>query len=200
MAASAVLGYLIGALPLGYLLARRWAGVDLRRVGSGNVGAANVLRMSSPSLGVLVMAVDMAKGLAAVALAERVAPSAGAPVTAGVAAVVGHMFPVWLGGRGGKGVATACGAFALLAPGATVAAAVVFVTTVWATRLVSLGSVAATATLPMAAAASGAPAAVRTGAVLAAAAVVWQHRGNLQRLWRGRERRLGQSGRGDPRA
>lgn len=191
IAASAVVGYVIGSLPLGYLAARRWAGVDLRRVGSGNVGATNVLRVSGPALGVLVMAVDMTKGLAAVQLAGRIDPAVSASVTAGVAAVLGHMFPVWLGGRGGKGVATACGAFALLAPVATATAAVVFVVTVWGTRLVSLGSIAATASLPLVAVAAGDSAPVVNGSAVAAVAVLWQHRGNVQRMWRGSERRLG---------
>lgn len=197
---AAVLGYFIGALPLGYLVARRWAGVDLRRVGSGNVGATNTLRVSGASLGVLVMVVDMCKGMAAVTIADRVAPAGAGAVTAGVAAVAGHMFPIWLGGRGGKGVATACGAFAMLAPAATAGAAVVFLATAWTTRLVSLGSVAATATLPLAAAATGAPRTVVQGSVIAAAAVVWRHRANLRRVWRGTEHRLGQPGGSGPRA
>jgi acyl phosphate:glycerol-3-phosphate acyltransferase len=200
MPMSAAIGYLIGSLPIGYLAARRWAGVDLRRVGSGNVGATNVLRVSGPSLGVLVMAVDVAKGIAAVALAGRVAQSEADSVTAGVAAVAGHMFPIWLGGRGGKGVATACGAFAVLAPMATACAAAAFAFTTWATRLVSAGSVVATATLPLAAAALGASSAVVTGGVVAAVLIVWRHAGNLQRVWRGTEHRLGHSRPGRPRA
>ena len=200
MVVSAVVGYLVGSLPFGYLAARRWAGVDLRRVGSGNVGATNVLRVSGPSLGVLVMAVDMTKGLAAVLLAGRVEASAVASVNAGVAAVMGHMFPIWLGGRGGKGVATACGAFALLAPVATTIAAAVFVSTVWFTRLVSLGSIAATASLPLAAVAAGDSVTVVNGSTVVALAVLWKHRGNVQRMWQGRERRLGQPGGREPRA
>ncbi len=200
MALGAVLGYLIGSLPLGYLAARHWAGVDLRRVGSGNVGATNVLRVSGPSLGVLVMMADMAKGVAAAALAGRVGGSEEASVTAGVAAVAGHMFPIWLGGRGGKGVATACGAFAWLAPAATGMAAVMFVITVWITRLVSLGSLAATAMLPAAAAMAGSGATVVNGSMVAALAVFWKHRGNLQRMWRGSERRLGRPEGREPRA
>jgi acyl phosphate:glycerol-3-phosphate acyltransferase len=198
--ASAAIGYLIGSLPFGYLAARRLADVDLRRVGSGNVGATNVLRVLGPALGVLVMAADMAKGAAAVALAGGAAAASDASVTAGVAAVAGHMFPIWLGGRGGKGVATACGAFALLAPVATIVAAGVFVSAVWLTRLVSLGSIAATVSLPVAAAATGYAAPVVNGSMVAAAAIVWQHRGNLVRLWRGSERRLGQPDRSEPRA
>lgn len=200
MLASAAIGYLIGSLPFGYLAARRWADVDLRHVGSGNVGATNVLRVSGPSLGALVMAADMAKGAAAVALAGGVASSGEASVTAGVAAVAGHMFPIWLGGRGGKGVATACGAFALLAPVATAVAAGVFVSTVWLTRMVSLGSFAATVTLPLAAAAAGDSSAVVNGSMAAALAVIWKHRGNLRRLWLGSERRVGQPDGREPRA
>ncbi len=197
---AGVLGYLIGSLPLGYLVARRWAGVDLRRVGSGNVGATNVWRVSGPVLGVVVMAVDVAKGVAAVVVAGRVAPSEAASVTAGVAAVAGHMFPVWLGGRGGKGVATACGVFALLAPLATVCAALVFVLTTATTRLVSAGSVVATVMLPVAAAVLGASGAVVAGSLVAATLIVWRHRSNLRSLWRGTERRFGRDDGGDARA
>lgn len=200
MLLGGVLGYLIGSLPLGYLVARRWAGVDLRRVGSGNVGATNVLRVSGPSLGILVMAVDMAKGIAAVTVAGPVAQSAAGPVAAGVAAVAGHMFPIWLGGRGGKGVATACGVFAVLAPAATACAAVTFLLTAWATRLVSAGSVVAAATLPLAATMFGSAPVVVDGSVAAAALIVWRHKGNLQRVWRGTERRLGRTDPGGPRA
>lgn len=197
---SAALGYAIGSLPLGYLAARRWAGVDLRRVGSGNVGATNVLRVSGPSLGLLVMLADVAKGVAAVLLAGRVAPSEVGTVSAGVAAVAGHMFPIWLRGRGGKGVATACGVFAVLSPVATVCAAGTFLLTVWSTRLVSAGSVVASAALPLAATALGASPAVSAGSLLTGVLVVWRHRRNLQRVWRGTERRLGHSGGEEPRA
>lgn len=200
MIGGVVLGYFIGALPLGYLAARHWAGVDLRQVGSGNVGATNTLRVSGPSLGVLVMAVDLGKGMAAVGLAQRLFAIEASAVAAGVAAVAGHMFPIWLRGRGGKGVATACGAFALLAPLATACAALVFVATTTVTRVVSLGSVAAAAMLPLAAGVSGASPAVVRGSVVAAVAVLWRHRGNLQRIWRGTEYRVGQAGGSEPRA
>ena len=197
---SGAIGYLVGSLPLGFLVARRWAGVDLRNVGSGNVGATNMLRVSGPRLGLLVMVVDMAKGLGAVILAGRVASTEADSVTAGVAAVAGHMFPLWLGGRGGKGVATAFGAFAVLAPGATGCAALTFASTAWATRLASAASLCAAVTLPVAAAAFDASRAVVTGSLSAAALIVWRHRGNIQRLWRGTERRIGRAGAGDPRA
>ena len=199
-AVAGMLGYLIGSLPLGYLVARRWAGVDLRRVGSGNVGATNVWRVSGPVLGAVVMAVDVAKGVAAVVVAGRVAPSEAAALTAGVAAVAGHIFPVWLGGRGGKGVATACGVFALLAPLATVCGAIVFVLTTATTRLVSAGSVTAAATLPIAAAALGASGAVVAGSLATATLIVWRHRSNLRRVWRGTERRFGRDDGRDARA
>lgn len=199
-AVPGVLGYVIGSLPLGYLVARRWAGVDLRRVGSGNVGATNVWRVSGPGLGMFVMAADVAKGVAAVMVAGRLSLSDVDPVTAGVAAVAGHMFPVWLRGRGGKGVATACGAFAVLAPLATACAAATFVLTTAATRLVSAGSVVATATLPLAAAALGASRPVVIGSLVAAVLIVWRHGPNLRRVWRGTERRVGRRDGGGARA
>lgn len=189
-----LLGYLIGSLPLGLFLARAWSGVDPRRLGSGNLGATNVYRTAGWRRGLGVMAIDMAKGTGAVLLAVRSGAAEPMTVAAGVAAIVGHVFPVWLRGRGGKGVATACGVFSVLAPAATLAAAAAFAAVVAATRLVSAGSLVATLTLPSVAAVSGAPRAVVVGAAATAALVVWRHRGNLQRLWHGRERRIGRRG------
>lgn len=183
-------GYLIGSLPLGLLLARRWGGIDPRGIGSGNPGAANVYRASGWAVGLAVMAVDMAKGTGAVLLAARGGGTEAATVVAGVAAVVGHVFPVWLKGHGGKGVATACGAFSVLAPAATAVAMVAFVTTVATTRAVSAGSLVATLTLPSVAALSGASRAVTLGACVAAALIVWRHGDNLRRLLAGTEHRL----------
>ena len=187
-----VLGYTVGSLPVGYLIASRLRGIDLRRVGSGNVGAANVYRSAGLWTALLVIAVDVAKGAGSVMLAARVAAGASAPVAAGVAAIVGHVYPVWLRFRGGKGVATACGAFSILAPAATGIAAIMFVVTVWATRYVSLGSVVATISLPTLAWLTRASMPVVTGGVVAALLIVQRHRGNLARLREGTERRLGQ--------
>lgn len=193
MIASALAGYAIGSLPLGYLAGRRWGGVDLRAVGSRNVGATNMYRTSGPRLGVAVMGLDVAKGALAVVLSAAALHDA-APVVAGVAAVAGHIYPVWLKGHGGKGVATACGAFALLAPAATAAAALAFVITVVATRVVSAGSLAASVTLPVTAALTGGAPAIVWGSALACLLIVWRHRGNLARLRLGTERRLRRRG------
>ena len=187
-----LLGYAVGSLPAGYLIASRLRGVDLRRVGSGNVGAANVYRSAGLWTALIVVAVDLAKGAGSVLLAARVAAGPAAPVAAGVAAIVGHVYPVWLRFRGGKGVATACGAFLILAPLATAVAAVLFVITVWATRYVSLGSIVATVSLPTLAWLTQASMPVVTGGVLAALVIIERHRGNLLRLREGTERRLGQ--------
>src|ERR1051325_4195196 len=116
MILAGVSAYLIGSIPFALLLARRWGKTDLRQVGSGNLGAANVLRASGIRAGVVVAVLDIAKGDASVALALRVAGGPIAPVAAGFAAVVGHIYPVWLKFRAGKGVATACGVFSVLTP------------------------------------------------------------------------------------
>jgi acyl phosphate:glycerol-3-phosphate acyltransferase len=190
----ALFGYLIGSLPLGFLIARGRGGVDLRRVGSGNVGATNVLRSVGRTLGLRVMVLDMAKGAAGVALAGMVWPAAGeyGHALAGLGAIVGHIYPVWLRFVGGKGVAVACGVFAVLAPLATVLAALVFVISTWWSRYVSLGSVLATLTLPAVEWGRDGGGPVSVMAVAAAALIVFRHRGNLVRLANGTERRLGQ--------
>src|SRR6185312_12331662 len=142
-----LLGYLAGSVPFAFLIARR-AGIDVRIAGSGNVGAANVLRTTGAQRGAAVLVLDMAKGAAAVLVAYASAATAAVMAAAGIAAVVGHIYPVWLRFRGGKGVAVAAGVFAILAPSATALATAVFVCTVLTTRIVSLGSVAATVSLP----------------------------------------------------
>ena len=187
-----LLGYGVGSLPLGYLVANQLRGIDLRRVGSGNVGAANVYRTAGARLAMLVVLVDVAKGAGSVLLAGRLTAGTIEPVTAGLAAIVGHIFPVWLKFRGGKGVATACGVFWVLTPLATALAAGVFVMTVALTRYVSLGSLAATAALPTLAWLMHASESVIVAGVLAALLIVAKHRGNLTRLREGTERRLGE--------
>jgi glycerol-3-phosphate acyltransferase PlsY len=190
--APVLLGYGVGSLPLGFLLTNRLKGIDLRRVGSGNVGAANVHRTAGLGFALLVVAIDVAKGAGSVLLATRLAGGLDASVTAGVAAIVGHVYPVWLRFRGGKGVATACGVFATLAPIATAVAAAGFVATVWITRYVSLGSVVATAALPLLAWLLDSPLPVVAGGTIAALLIIPRHAGNLARVADGTERRLGQ--------
>ena len=185
-----VLGYLTGSVPFAYLLARR-VGIDVRVAGSGNVGAANVLRTTGPWRAVAVMALDMAKGVAAVLLAY--VTSAGGTLTAfaAAAAVVGHIYPVWLRFHGGKGVAVAAGVFAVLTPIATSVAALLVLVIVWATRYVSLGSIAATLALPPAAWLTGEPQAVVWAAAATGLLILFRHRGNIRRLRAGTERRMG---------
>lgn len=186
-----LIAYLIGSVPFALILARRWGAADLRRIGSGNLGAANVLRASGVRAGVLVAVLDIAKGAASVLVAARLSPDAAGPAAAGLAAIIGHIYPVWLRFRGGKGVATACGVFSVLTPLAIPPALTVFVLTAWTTKYVSLGSVLASLALPPIAYASGSPPPAIVAACAAAAIIVFRHRSNLIRLRAGTERRLG---------
>jgi glycerol-3-phosphate acyltransferase PlsY len=192
--------YAIGSVPFALLLARRWGGADLRRVGSGNLGAANVLRASGVTAGVLVAMLDISKGVLSVAMARYVSDQPAAPAAAGLAAIVGHIYPVWLRFRGGKGVATACGVFSLLAPTAIAPALSIFAITVWVTKYISLGSVLASLALPAIAYVAGTPAPAVVAACAAAALIVFRHRSNLARLQRGREPRFGAHQDGSARA
>lgn len=187
---AVLLGYLAGSVPFAYLLARR-AGIDVRRVGSGNVGAANVLRSTGAWRGIIVMALDVAKGVLAVVLAQQAVGSPPVVAATGAAAVVGHIYPVWLRFHGGKGVSVAAGVFGVLAPLATAAAAAIFLLTVWMTRYISLGSVAATLVLPPVAWILGAPDAVVMAALGTAGLILFRHRANLRRLVTGTERKVG---------
>jgi glycerol-3-phosphate acyltransferase PlsY len=187
-----LLAYLLGSIPFALLVSRRFGGVDPRAAGSGNVGAANVLRTTNKKIGAVVLLLDVGKGAAAVTVAR--AAGAGDMGTAGAAfaAVVGHIYPIWLKLRGGKGVAVACGAFGVLTPVATALALLLFGVVVWATRYVSLGSVVATAALAPIAGAAGAPPFAVLAAAASAALIIFRHRGNLLRLVRRTERRIGE--------
>jgi glycerol-3-phosphate acyltransferase PlsY len=185
-----LVAYLIGSIPFALIVARLWNATDLRRIGSGNIGATNVVRASGVSAGVLVALLDMAKGAASVVLAERLSGSASTPAAAGVAAVVGHIYPVWLRFRGGKGVATSCGVFFVLSPIAAALALTIFAVSVWITRYVSLGSVLASAALPPLTYATGSSQPAVAASVAAALLVIFRHRSNVARLLAGSERRL----------
>lgn len=187
-----LVGYALGSIPFAYVLARRGAGIDLRRRGSGNVGAANVFRTTKPSLAFAAVALDVSKGAVAVLFAQRLGADEAVRTLAGVAAVVGHTYPVWLRFHGGKGVATSCGVFVMLAPAATAAALAVFAATIWTTRYVSLASVLATLLVGPLAYVTRMPGSVIVGVTACTVLVVFRHRSNLARLVAGTERRLGQ--------
>ena len=196
------LAYLLGSIPFGYLIVRAGGRGDVRETGSGGTGATNVTRRAGKGAGVLTLALDALKGAAAVLIA-RLTLTEGLEVdwwvaAAAVAVVAGHVFPVWLGFRGGKGVATGLGVFAVLAPLALLCALPVFVLVVWATRYVSLGSIVAAALMPLAVWALGARASARdaelmpvlTAASVGGALIIFMHRANIGRLLRGEENKF----------
>ncbi len=195
------ISYLLGSIPFGYLLVRLVRKEDIRALGSGNIGATNVARSGAKGLGVLTLLLDLSKGLAAVLLARHFAPGAsGYPpdlaVDAAVAAVIGHVFPVWLRFRGGKGVATALGVFLGLAPVVALAALAVFALLVAVTRIVSLASIVAAAALPVCAMLllpDRSPVYLG-GVIFIPLLVIVKHRANIARLMNGTEPRFGSKG------
>jgi glycerol-3-phosphate acyltransferase PlsY len=196
----AALSYLLGSIPFGYLLVRIFRGEDVRQSGSGNIGATNVSR-KSPALGILTLLLDALKGSAAVGLAHFlvVRRSSGVSVyqamtMAAFLAVVGHMFPVWLGFRGGKGVATGLGSFLVITPKAVLVAAGIFIAVVAIFGYVSLASILAVASFPllvfgMRAYGDALLALSFIGAT--SLLIIFKHHQNIQRLLKGRERRMG---------
>ena len=193
---SLLLGYLLGSIPSGYLAGRWCKGVDLRELGSGSTGATNVLRQVGKGPALVVFVIDVAKGAAAVQLASAL--TQGTPlgdwiaVLAGLTALAGHIWPVWLGFKGGKAVATGFGLFLGLAWPVGLACFGIFLATLSIFRIVSLSSVVAAISLPLLMAAGAPSNANLVVALVAMALVVWRHRSNLQRITAGTEPRLGQ--------
>jgi glycerol-3-phosphate acyltransferase PlsY len=181
--------YLLGSVPTGYLLGY-FAGVDVRRAGSGNVGATNVARVAGKWLGLLTLLGDAAKGFVPVLIALRM--DLGAEVTGlvALAAFLGHLYPVFLKFQGGKGVATALGALSALAPAATGVLLLVFLIVALATRIVSLASIAVAGVAPAAIWLLGYPTPVIGAVLLMALMTIWRHRENIQRLRAGAEPRF----------
>jgi acyl phosphate:glycerol-3-phosphate acyltransferase len=191
MAIAIITAYLIGSIPFALICARRFGAIDLRLVGSGNLGAANVMRASGVRIGVIVAVLDMAKGAFSVWVAERLGPGPVLPAAAGLAAIVGHIYPIWLRFRGGKGVATACGVFSVLTPFALPPALAIFAVAVWLTKYISLGSLLASVALPPLAYAFGASLPAVVAACAASTIIVFRHRSNVDRLRTSTKRRIG---------
>lgn len=192
-AVAVAAAYVVGAVPIGFLVARAFGVDDIRRQGSGNIGATNVLRTLGRLPAIITLLGDIGKGYVAVALASHLGGHLPAVAAAGaVAAVVGNCWSVFLGFRGGKGVATGFGALLRLTPLATLAALPVFVVVVATTRIVSLASLLSAACVPFGTLALGAPRAAVLGTLGVAAIVIVRHRDNIARLRAGTEHRLGE--------
>ncbi|MEQ1352986.1 MAG: glycerol-3-phosphate 1-O-acyltransferase PlsY [Candidatus Acidiferrum sp.] len=189
----AAAAYLLGSIPWGLLVTRIFGREDIRKVGSGNIGAANVTRVAGPAAGILTLLLDTAKGFAAVWLAGRYSnESAAWMMIAGLAVLLGHCYPVWLGFKGGKGVATALGVFLALCAPAALSALALFglVAAYW--KYVSLGSVAAAAAMPLLiyflwAPYHAPPTVIIFGTMAASLLIIYKHDANLQRLVEGVE-------------
>ena len=202
LVAIAVGSYLFGSIPFGYILVRVFQGIDVRSIGSGNIGATNVARTGGKALAITTLVLDAFKGWLPVFLVLTIR---GIPASdpaqlhtlatiAALAAVVGHMFPVWLGFKGGKGVATGLGVFLALAPKAILIAMLLFFAVVVATRYVSLGSILAAATFPVALwwlEGNLFPAPALAMCAATALLVIVRHHQNIGRLWAGTESRFG---------
>lgn len=189
--ATVALAYLMGAIPTGLLVAR-WRGVDIRAAGSGNIGATNVLRSVGPAAALVVVLVDPLKGVLAVTVPSMLGVGPWWVAAAALAAVLGNCFNVFLGFKGGKGVATSLGVFVVIDPWVTLVAAVIFGITVALGRMVSLGSLVGVIATPVMLLVLGDASPSKLALAFAIAAVLtWRHRDNLARLAAGTERRLG---------
>ncbi|GAB4256829.1 MAG: glycerol-3-phosphate 1-O-acyltransferase PlsY [Deferrisomatales bacterium] len=186
-----VFAYLLGSIPTGVLVARALGRGDPRAAGSGNIGATNVGRTLGRKAGVITLVGDVLKGFVPTAWAYGAFHSPAAVAAVGLAAFLGHLYPVYLGFKGGKGVATGLGVFLALAPGSVAWAALVFALVVWKGRMVSLGSLAAAAALPILLGLAGAPGAFVVLALAVAGLTGWKHRANVERILAGTEPRMG---------
>ncbi|BDG03317.1 glycerol-3-phosphate 1-O-acyltransferase PlsY [Anaeromyxobacter oryzae] len=194
-AALVLLGYLSGSVPYGVVLGKLFLGVDVRTVGSGNIGATNVARAGGKGMGVAVVILDAAKAMLPIVLAQRLL--AGAPhaelwvMAVAIAAFAGHLFPVWLGFKGGKGVATGLGIFAVLAPWAALAGLVAYLVAYLATRISSVGSLLGTTACVVGGFfVNGAASPISWAGVAIGALIFLRHRENIRRLVRGEEKKM----------
>jgi glycerol-3-phosphate acyltransferase PlsY len=197
LALLAFAGYLLGSIPFGLVLTRLAGLGDIRRIGSGNIGATNVLRTGRKGLAAATLLLDAAKGAAAVLIGARLAGDPGL-LAAGFGAILGHLFPVWLGFKGGKGVATGLGVLLAAAPLAGLGAALVWLGTALATRISSASALAACIAAPVIAALLATPLPVEALVVVTAALIVGRHHANIRRLLAGTEPRIGGKGIGGP--
>jgi len=186
---STLVAFLLGSIPFGLVIARLAGGVDIRKVGSGNIGATNVFRQSRWA-GLLTLALDCGKGYLAVVVARRLGLGPAWQALGAVAAIAGHVFTPWLGFKGGKGVATGAGAYAALAPVPLGVALAGFVVAVVWSRYISLGSIAASLLFPLAAFLYREPAPVTAGALAGTVLIVAKHHENIRRLISGTERKF----------
>ena len=186
------IGYLLGAIPSGYLAARWLKGIDLRDCGSGSTGATNVLRNVGKVPALVVFLIDVGKGALAVLLTKAFGLNDWLQVLAGLAALAGHIWPIWLGFKGGKAVATGFGMFLGLAWPVGLACFGLFMAVISLFRIVSLASVVAALGLPLLMLAAGQSSAYISVSLVAALLVLWRHRSNVQRLVAGTEPRIGQ--------
>jgi glycerol-3-phosphate acyltransferase PlsY len=197
-----IIAYMLGSIPFGYLIVRRKVGDDIRQSGSGGTGATNVSRRAGKAAGVLTLVLDALKGSAAIIIAQALLRGAVLPATFGwliaaaaIATIAGHIFPVWLGFRGGKGVATGVGVFLVIAPVAVLCAGVVFVAVVALTRFVSLGSIIGALTIPLfvwlQSLWANSDLSVLLAAIAGALLIAFAHRANIGRLVSGTELKFG---------
>lgn len=186
-----IVAYLIGAIPIGLILTRLSGGEDIRRSGSGNIGATNVYRVAGRVLGIATLIGDCLKGLLPVLAAEYAFPAGPVtPALVGLAAFCGHCYPVYLGFRGGKGVATALGVFLVISLKAVLAAFAVFGLVLWKWRFISLASVSAAASIPLLILYFTRSLVLFGITLIIAVVVIWRHRTNLERLRSGSENRF----------
>jgi glycerol-3-phosphate acyltransferase PlsY len=188
-----VAAYLLGSIPFGLILARLFGGSDVRKQGSGNIGATNVARVVGPLAGILTLVLDAAKGAVAVLIAERLSnDSATWMMIAAIAALIGHCYPIWLNFKGGKGVATAAGIFLVLSPLAFLGSITLFLLVAIFWRYISLASLSAAAAMPLLiyllwAPHHAPPPVITFGTLAVALLIVYKHDANIQRLVQGEE-------------
>lgn len=188
-----IIAYLIGSIPFGYLIVRAKSGGDVRDTGSGGTGATNVSRRAGKAAGVFTLILDALKGAMAVLVARSTLNGDNTDwliAAAAIAVIVGHIFPVWLGFRGGKGVATGAGVFLALEPLAVLFAGLIFVAVLWWRKLVSLGSIAGAVAISVYFGFVENSTPLLAASVVCASLIIYAHHGNLARIWNGTEPRI----------